>query len=388
MKFIYFDAFSGISGDMILGALLDLGVSQEKFISVISRLDLPVSINIKEVDRLSLRALKVDVDVTGGKRPQRKRKDVEKIIAGTSLSQNVKESASKIFEKLFAAEAKAHGKNKETTHLHEAGADDALVDILGTCYLLEILEVEKVYASPLNVGQGWTKSSHGVLPVPPPAVAEILKGIPVYSAHAKKELVTPTGAAIISTLAEKFLPLPELCYKKVGCGAGSSDFQELPNILRVFYGDADLNQPDHQIYIIETNLDDATPQILAAFSEKALELGALDVTLTPVTMKKNRLGTKLTILTDIKKMDKLIRAVFLETTSIGIRYYPVGRRVLERRTETVKLLGEEVHVKIASLEGQEVNILPEFEDCRSLAQKKNIPIKKIMADVIKEFNKK
>jgi uncharacterized protein (TIGR00299 family) protein len=218
-----------------------------------------------------------------------------------------------------------------------------------------------------------------VLPVPPPAVGELLKDVPVYSAWVEKELVTPTGAAIISTLAKTFTSLPQITYEKIGYGAGGRDFPDFPNILRVFYGSAENFSPEKRMMQIEVNIDDSNPQILAGFLDRALEMGAADVFMTPVVMKKNRLATKLTILTSIDRMEDLIKAVFSETSSIGIRYFPVGRRILERRLKMVTVLGQEIAVKVAMLQGDSMNIQPEFSDCLKASEKTGVPVKEIIA---------
>ncbi len=387
MKYIYFEASTGLSGDMILGALLDLGVSSSLFREKMAELKLPVEIQLKETKRATLRGLKVDVLVKAKKTVERKRSDIEDIIKRSSFSSSVKKNASAIFKKLFEAEARVHGHSINEAHLHEAGADDAIVDIVGCCFLAEILDISEFYCSPLNLGQGWVKSSHGRLPVPAPAVAELLKGIPVYSAWIKAELVTPTGAAIVSTLVKKFIPLPEISYEKIGCGAGTRNFRDLPNILRAFYGNKKEFNAERKAYMIEANIDDSNPQILATFFDRAFKLGALDVFLTPVLMKKGRLATKLTVLTEIDKIDSLISSVFKETSSIGVRYFPVERRVLERKIEKVAILGEKVAIKISYQEGKEVNIQPEFSDCLRLAKKSDLSVKEIMQLVLKEFYK-
>ena len=388
MKFLYFDASAGASGDMILGALLDLGVPRAQFLEKMSGLHLPVDIRIRSVKRAGLRGIKVDVRVRKGKEsPPRHWSDIEKIIRKSSFSNTVKANALAVFGTLFEAEAKVHGEKLRTVHLHEAGADDALVDVIGSSYLAEALGVGRVFCSPLNVGSGWVRTSHGVLPVPPPAVAEILKDAPVYSAWAEQELVTPTGAAILSTWAEAFLPFPEISYSRVGCGAGSRDFEELPNILRVFCGEEKEFRPEKKVYEIEANLDDANPQVLAHFLERALELGAIDAFLTPVTMKKGRLGAKLTLLVDTVNIDALVEAVFQETNSIGVRIHPVERRVLQRDIRKVRVLGESVGIKVATLGRSEVNAQPEFSDCLRVAGKKGIPVKRVLALALAEFFK-
>ncbi len=387
MKFVYFDCMAGISGDMVLGALIDLGVSVTEFKENMNRLHLPVDIEVLEVKRASLRGTKVNVLVKEGSAP-RKFSDIRKIIEKTDFSDWVKENSFKIFKNLFKAESKVHGVRFEEAHLHEAGADDALIDVIGCCFLLEKLNVKKIYSSPLNLGNGWVGTEHGILPVPPPAVAEILKNIPVYSAHVKGELVTPTGASIIATLCSEFSNFPEMKYEKIGYGAGSKNFPDFPNILRVFYGKIEERVGEiEKIYVIETNIDDINPQFLGAFFTKALSLGALDVFLTPVVMKKNRLGSKLTILTKPDKINILLESLFRETTSIGVRYFPVERIVLKREIKKVKVFNQEVGIKISYLKGNEVNIQPEFSDCERVAEMTGKSIKEIYQTAITEYLK-
>ncbi len=388
MKYIYFDAKTGLSGDMILGALLDLGIAPARFKAKMAGLKLPVRIAIGEAERSHFRGLKVDVRIKERPSPERKWKDIAAIIGTSNFSAGVRERALATFKNLFTAEAKVHGHPFGETHLHEAGADDALIDVLGCSWLVEELGVGECYCSPLNVGEGWVKASHGVLPVPPPAVAELLKGIPVYSAHAQTELVTPTGAAIVKTLVKKFIPFPELTYEGIGYGAGSRDLHGLPNILRVFYGEAARFSSENEVYIIEAAIDDANPQILGSFMDLAFDLGALDVTFTPIVMKKNRLATQLTLVAGREKMDALIEAVFKETSSIGVRYYPVERRTLERTVKRIRLLGESVGIKISTLDGDVVNMQPEFSDCLSLARKKGLPVKNILRLALGKLSKK
>ncbi len=377
MKYAYFDASAGLSGDMILAALLDLGASRSRFKAAMDGLGLPVSLRLHEVSREHLRGLKVDVVLKGPASHARRLRDIRAFISKTKLSPAVKARGLDVFGNLFRAEAKVHGHGIEEVHLHEAGADDALIDVLGACYLVDELGLERIHCSPLNTGRGWVKTSHGLLPVPPPAVAELLKNVPVYSAGPEMEMVTPTGAAIMTTLARSFGPLPELTYDRIGYGAGGRDPEGFPNILRVFSGPARLFDPDRRVYVIEATIDDCNPQVLAQFLETALALGALDASLSPVVMKKNRLATKLTVLTGLDKIDEIIAAVFRETTSIGVRYYPVERRTLERKTVRVRVLGREVGIKVASLAGREVNAQPEFADCLAVAKAKRVPVKEV-----------
>jgi uncharacterized protein (TIGR00299 family) protein len=387
MKYVYLDASSGASGDMVLGALLDLGVDTVLFKEMMTGLHLPVEITVRRVSRGGFGAVKVDVRVKGHEHIERTFADVERVIRRSRFSPSIKDKALAIFKRLFEAEAKVHGRKFKEAHLHEAGADDALVDVVGAAFLLDELGISDVYCSPLNVGSGWVKTSHGRLSVPPPAVAELLKNAPVYSAWVESELVTPTGAAIVSTLAKQFGKLPELVYERIGRGAGTKEFPEIPNILRVYYGESRDFDETKSVYIVEATIDDASPQLLAHFLERASEEGALDATLSPVVMKKNRLGTKLTLLAGVDKMDALIEAVFRETTSIGVRYYPVGRRVLEREFRNVRVGGEKIGIKVATLGGRTVNVQPEYEDLLKASLKTKRPLKEIAHLAVSEFAK-
>jgi pyridinium-3,5-bisthiocarboxylic acid mononucleotide nickel chelatase len=388
MKYVHFDGSSGLSGDMILGALIDLGVSPALFKDKMAGLRLPAEIAVRTARRGGFRAVKVDVRVRKGGSDGRTFADIERLIGRSRFAPAVKARSLVIFRRLFEAEARVHGRRFRETHLHEAGADDALVDIVGASFLLEELAVGTVSCSPLNVGSGWVKTAHGVLPVPPPAVAELLREAPVYSAWVESELVTPTGAAVVASLAERFTKLPELVYERIGCGAGSREFPEIPNVLRAFYGEARAFDPGRSVHVVEAAIDDASPQLLAHFLERALEEGALDATLSPIVMKKNRLGTKLTLLAPVDRMDALIEAVFRETTSIGVRTYPVERRVLERVARTVRVGGERIAVKVASFGGRTVNVQPEYEDCRRASRKMGRPLKEIAHRAVCEYAKK
>jgi len=388
MRYVYLDASSGLSGDMCLGALLDLGVDPAVFKERMSGLRLPVEISVRQVRRGGFAAVKVDVEVHGHEHVERTFGDVERIILKSRFAPAVKDRARLIFKRLFEAEAKVHGRRFKEAHLHEAGADDALVDIVGTAFLIEELGVTEVYCSPLNVGSGWVQTSHGRLAVPPPAVAELLKKAPVYAAWVEAELVTPTGAAIVAALTKRFTKLPELVYEKIGRGAGTKEFPEIPNILRIYCGEAAAFEAEKSVFLVETTVDDATPQLLAHFLERAFEEGALDATLSPVVMKKNRLGTKLSLLVEDGRRDALIEAVFRETTSIGVRFYPVGRRVLEREFRTVRVDGEKVGLKIAALAGRPVNVQPEYDDLLKAARKTGKPLKEIAHKAVCELHRK
>jgi uncharacterized protein (TIGR00299 family) protein len=378
MKYAYFDASSGLSGDMILAALLDLGFPRRRFQAFVASLGLPVRLSIHDVQRAGMRGLKVDVRVKAPASQARRLSDIRSFIRRARLSAPVKDKATRIFENLFQAEARVHGEPVEKIHLHEAGADDALVDVVGACFLVEGLELGRVYCSPLNVGRGRVRTDHGSLPVPPPAVAELLKKTPVFSTPVGEEMVTPTGAAVMTGMADSFLAFPEIVYDRIGYGAGHRDIPGFPNILRVFCGEAERFDPARRIYLLEAVIDDSTPQVLAGFLETALKLGALDAGLSSVVVKKNRLATKLTLLAGIDKIDSLVAAVFRETSSLGVRYFPVERRVLDRKVVKVRVLGEEVGIKVGFLGGAEINAQPEYSDCLALAAKKRVPVKEVL----------
>ena len=377
MKYVYFDCSSGASGDMILASLLSLGIPAEEFKQAIKRLNLPVEIKITRGKSLGLTGTRVQV-ITSGDTPARNFDEVSKVINRSKVEPEVKDKVIKVFRRLFQAESRVHGTAFVRTHLHEAAADDALVDITGSCWLLKQLEVDRLYFSPVNLGSGFIKTSHGLLPVPAPAVAELMKGYPVYSTGEKTELLTPTGAAILTALGECWTEKPQLVYNGLGYGLGKKELESQPNVLRSFYGELDSLKLPLAIFQIEATIDDASPQLLGHFINKTLDLGALESYLTPVVMKKNRLGTKLTILAEADKIESLIEAVFRETTTIGLRYFPVARRVLRREIIEIRLGSQKIRIKQAFLGNERINIQPEYEDCRRAAEALNMPLKKVM----------
>lgn len=369
---------------MILASLLSLGVPPEEFRQAIGRLKLGVEIKTRKASSNGFSGLQVEVKVSGTS-SGRTFSEVEKIITRSKLEPEIKQNSLKIFKRLFEVESRVHGRSFRTAHLHEAAADDALVDIVGACWLLRKLDVGEVFFSPVNLGSGFVETGHGRLPVPPPAVAELMRGYPVYGSQEQVELLTPTGAAILTTLGRSLTPWPELIYEKIGYGLGHRKLKLLPNILRAFYGQRELFQPARKTQVIEATIDDASPQVLASFLNRALELGALEAYLTPVVMKKNRLGSKLTVVAEIDKIDRLIEAVFRETTTIGLRYYPVERRVLKREIKEVSLRGQKIRVKVSYCGREAVNVQPEYDDCLKLAAKLKLPIKQVIVEAIKNF---
>ncbi|MDP3296394.1 MAG: nickel pincer cofactor biosynthesis protein LarC [Thermodesulfovibrionia bacterium] len=411
----YFNCSSGISGDMILGALVDAGLPPQKLKKSLSRLPITgYKLNIKKVKRAGIQATKVNVEIHASRithHAVQKWKDIEKIIKNSTLSDEIKQKGLRIFKRLFEAEAKVHGERFEDIHLHELGAIDCIIDVFGTLIGIDILGIKKIYSSPLNLGSGTIKTGHGILPVPAPATAELLKNVPVYSSDINFELTTPTGAVLISTLADSFGPMPDMQISKIGTGAGSKDFKKQPNVLRVFIGEETENTPpchsresrnpeknkldscfrrndenqggfsEQKITIIETNIDDMNPQIYEYIMEKLFKAGALDVFLTQVIMKKGRPGIKLTALCSEDKRDELIEIILKETTSIGVRFYETQRKILQRTIESVDTKFGKIKVKISRLGADMVKITPEYEDCKKIAKKFNIPLIEVIKSV-------
>lgn len=381
----YFDCFSGISGDMILGALVDAGVSVEDLNKELSRLSVKgYEMKSRKVKRAGFSAIKVDVEIkskVGSRKPEaRKWKDIKSIIETSTFSNKIKQRGLRIFKRLFEAEARVHGGRYNSVHLHELGAVDCLVDIFGTLIGIDILGIETIYSSALNLGSGTIKSEHGLLPVPAPASIELLKEIPVFSSDVSFELTTPTGAALMSSLSSGFGPMPDMNISKTGIGAGRRDFKDRPNILRIFMGEgADEMMTGHSdITVIETNIDDMNPQVYEYVMDKLFKAGALDVYLTRIIMKKGRPGIKLTVLCDDNKKDKIADIIFKETTSIGIRCQKTGRKTLEREIRTAKTKYGKVNVKVSRLENGKEKISVEYEDCKKIAKKFNIPLLEVM----------
>ncbi|HXW17825.1 MAG TPA: nickel pincer cofactor biosynthesis protein LarC [Candidatus Acidoferrales bacterium] len=382
MKIAYFDCFSGISGDMTLGALVDCGVEISGLERELRRLKLPDwRMSAEKVKRGAIFATQVKIETHEGHH-HRGLSQIRQLIEGAELAPRVKQRATTIFERLGAAEAKVHQVEIEKVHFHEVGAMDAILDIVGAAIGFELLGIDEFACSSLDVGAGQVKTAHGILPVPAPATAELLRGAPTYSSRIPKELVTPTGAAIATSLATRFGEMPALHLEAIGYGAGSADLTERPNVLRLLIGDAVGLQKgerwDAPVSVIEANVDDMSPQIYGYFAERALAAGALEVFSTPVQMKKNRPGLLVTLLCDPAALNRLIDLIFSETTTIGIRTHEVRRRTLEREIETVQTPLGEVHMKVSRLNGRMLNAAPEYEDCRRIAAEKGVPLKQVM----------
>lgn len=383
MKIAYFDCFSGISGDMCLGALVDAGVPLESLEQELRKLSVGgFHLAARKVRRSGISATKVDVVIEkggGGRKKARRWDDIRGIIRKSSVSGDTKKKAEGIFMTLFRAEAKVHGEPPGKVHLHELSAVDCLADVFGTLIGLELLGIEKVYASPVNVGGGSVRTEHGVLPVPAPATAELLRGVPVYSSGEPFELTTPTGAAIIKYLSCRFGEMPSFVPEGIGTGAGGRDIEGRPNILRVLTGTARRDEGREPVTVIETNIDDMNPQAYGHVIDLLFRNGALDVFMTPVIMKKMRPGIKLTVLTEKVRREALMKLILRETTSIGVRWHETSRLIMEREMREVTTRYGKVRVKVSAL-GDSTRSVPEYEDCRKLAKKNGVPL----LDVIEE----
>jgi uncharacterized protein (TIGR00299 family) protein len=465
MRIAYLECFSGISGDMFLGALLDAGVPPEVFTRTVEALGVDARLEISRVDRSGISATKLDVIAAGEKELPREEfwekalsgqqsafspaksspvghshsqgqehshghehshsqpppraavphehghshdhehthehgskhshshrglKEIRQIIHAANISQSAKDRAIEIFEALGAAEAKVHNSDIEKIHFHEVGAIDAIVDIVCASVGAETLGVDEWVCSPLNVGGGTVVCAHGAFPIPAPATLELLKNAPVYSGEIQKELVTPTGAAIVSVLASRFTHFPAMKTEKIGYGAGTRNFKNSPNVLRLTIGETTATQsespfPVEEITVLEANVDDMTPQVFGYVMEQALLNGALDAFGTPVQMKKSRPGMLLTVLCRTEDSQRLTKLILAETTTLGVRMRRESRAALTRRHVSVSTKWGDVRMKLANLNGSISNYAPEYEDCRQIAKEKKVPLKTVMQEAIKVY---
>lgn len=384
MTTCYFDAFSGISGDMTVGALIDAGANGDSVLDCLNSLNLGATYRYEKTKRNGLAATKFHVD--GGKeKDHRHLPHIAKIIdAAGSISATAKQNALNIFMKLGEAEAHVHGVPLELVHFHEVGAADSISDIVGACVALDLLGVNEIACSPINVGSGLVETEHGTLPVPAPATAELLKSKPIYSKGPAMELTTPTGAAIVATLGTHFGAMPALSIQSTGFGAGTADFKVQANVLRAVIGQRGSAKEATTVDILEANIDDANPQILGYTMDRLFAAGALDVTLQPIQMKKNRPGTLLSVIAKPEDTDALAAIILSETTTIGLRITTAERLVAARRFLNVETPWGDVRMKITAQ-----GATPEYDDCRALAEAKGVPLKDVLAQAqyayLKEF---
>jgi uncharacterized protein (TIGR00299 family) protein len=420
---LYVDCFAGASGDMFIGALLDCGLDFEFLKAELAKLGVEgYELSLTRVDRSGISAAKFDVhlksdghshahhhhehshdhshdhdhyhhDHSHDHEPHhhdhRALSQIKHLISASSLSASVKERAQAIFQRIGDAESKIHGIPIETVHFHEVGAVDSIVDIIGACIGLEALGIEQIISSPLHVGSGTFNCAHGTYPVPGPATTEILKGVPIYSKEIEGELVTPTGAAIIATLASSYGNLPAMKVEQVGYGAGTRSYPKFPNVLRAIIGEMEVTSIDDTpaaITVIEANIDDLNAQVFGHLMEKALQAGALDVFYTPVQMKKNRPGVLVTLLCRPEDRARMTDLLFRETTTLGVRYRDEQRAILRREHVTVETAFGAIRIKVARDEGGHVvNYAPEFDDCQAAAERHQAAIREVQASAVQAY---
>jgi uncharacterized protein (TIGR00299 family) protein len=376
MRVAYFNCSSGISGDMILAALVDLGWSVKELESELNKLDLSnYQIKAKKVAKKGITSTQIEIRIEEDKK-ERKLKDILSILDESKLEKKIKERSRAIFIRLASVEAKIHGKSPQEIHFHELGGLDTIIDVVGAVTGMKCLGIEKVYSSSLPLGKGFVKCSHGTLPVPAPATLELLKGVPVYGSNIEAELVTPTGAAIISTLAENFGQMPPMKIESIGYGAGQRDLP-IPNLLRVSLGVLKNAYDEDVVSLIQTNIDDMNPEFYEHIIDRLFNEGAMDVFLTPIQMKRTRPATMLSVITDEEKTERILELIFNETTTLGVRISKVKRRKLNRESRKVVTKYGKIEVKVGKLDGIVKNISPSYEECRKIATRLNIPLKKV-----------
>lgn len=417
MKTLYFDCFSGISGDMTIGALLDLGLDFEYLKTELRKLPVEgYELKAGRVVRSNLSAMKFDVEVEGdtghhhghddhdhdhehhAAKPHfhRKASQILEMISGSSINANAKRIATDIFTKLAISEGKVHNIRPEDVEFHEVGAVDSIVDCVGTAIGFDAFGVERFLCSSINVGSGFIHCQHGVMPVPAPATADLLRDATIYSQHANTELVTPTGAAILAAVVDRFGPLRNFVTERIGYGAGTKNFADFPNCVRLMLGQEtvaavyDRRQPSAEdVIVIEANIDDMTPQNFGYVTEKLFGAGALDVCTLPIQMKKGRPGHLLQVLTLPHGADAISRIIFEETTTIGVRRHTASRTILDREFVEVETEYGSVNIKVSRLAGDVVNFTPEYEDCARIARERSVPLKKVQAAAVAVYlNKK
>lgn len=383
MYVLYFDCFSGVSGDMILGALTDLGVDRIAFLREMDKLGLSreARISFSETEKGGFRASCAKVERFGEDPHERNLSDINTLLNESDLSGNVKRIAKEVFLKVAAAEAKVHGKDINDVHFHEVGATDSIMDIVGAAVLLDMLRPDKVMCGKLTEGTGTVECAHGILPVPAPATAEICasNNLPLAICEEEGEMVTPTGAAILAQAVDEVGPMPPLRNIRIGYGAGKKDFTR-PNILRVFYGEIEEEKVD--AWVLETNIDDMTGEEVAFVMAKLFTEGALDVWFDTIQMKKNRPAVKLSVLCDKRDIEKTERLIFEETSTIGIRRYSVERTTLRREVKEVSTIYGTVRVKVSYI-GDSKKLAPEYDDCKKLALQKGVPFREVYRAAMK-----
>ena len=410
MKIAYFDCFSGISGDMTLGALVDVGIEPGALRSELSKLNLDYeySLDFKKASKHHISGTRAIVRTTESHQedvikwtaessegadahshshehaPSRHLADIFAILEDSNLERAIIDRSKQVFDRLAEAEAKVHNTSKHRIHLHEVSGIDSIVDIVGCVIGLNLLGIEELYASPLALGSGFVRCAHGLMPVPVPGTMELLKGVDVRQTQIRKELVTPTGAAIITTLAHGFGPMPEMAIDRVGYGAGARDLEEQPNLLRICIGEKkEGSLESDQVYLIETNLDDMSPEIAGYLTELLFEKGAIDVFLTSILMKKGRPATKLSLLAAPDLRESLTQVVLSETTTFGVRCHLVERSKLSRDFIEVQTRWGTVRAKRGYMDGEPIKAVPEYDDCKRIAGEHGVPFRQVYEEAMR-----
>ena len=376
MRIGYFDCFSGISGDMTLGALVDAGVEARAIQSAIASLGLPGELSFETVRKGGFRATYAKV-VTPEEHVSRHWHHIEAIIDKGALTASQKELAKRIFMTLGEAEATVHGVDLSRIHFHEVGALDSIIDIIGSAVGLDLLGVDRFEASPVPPGKGWIKAAHGRMALPAPATAEILKGVPLAESHVQMEMTTPTGAAILATVCERFGPLPAITVEQIGLGAGTRDIPEQANVLRLFVGTTDTPYSGDRVYVLETNLDDLPGEVVGYTTTKLMESGALDAFVTPIYMKKNRPGVMISVICDENKVPAMEEILFRETSTLGVRRHPVSRHKLKRKAVEIETKFGPMKGKLGWLDGRPPSFSPEFDECSRIALARGVPLREV-----------
>jgi len=385
-KLAYLDCNSGISGDMTLGALIDAGVELTALAEAVDSMGMPgCRLVAEEVRKLGIRATQLTV-VCEEEQPARHLSEILKLIDNSRLTSVQKETARRIFTRLGEAEAKVHGVDIEKVHFHEVGAADSIADIVGAAVGWDLLGVDRIVASPVPTGGGTVRISHGLVGVPAPATAELLQGIPLAESEVQSELTTPTGAAILATLVDDFGPLPAMTVDRVAYGAGQRDLPQQANVLRLFVGEAVSEAPSDRVWVLETNLDDLSGEMIAYCTTRLWEAGALDVFTTGIQMKKNRPGVKLSVLCGEAEIDGIEAILFSETTTLGVRRWPVSRHVLQREAHSVETEFGPIEGKVGRLRDGTVRFAPEFESCRKIAAAGDVPLREVYEAARKAFD--
>jgi uncharacterized protein (TIGR00299 family) protein len=379
MRIAYFDCFSGASGDMILGSLIDAGLSPRRLKDELKKLRIPVHLKVRKIVKQGISATQVMVEGKREKRSHRNLREMLRILERSSVEPEVKEKSKEIFERIASVEAKIHQIPTEEVHFHELGGLDSIVDIVGSVWGIRQLGIERLYVSKVNVGTGFVKCEHGILPVPAPATLSLMEGKPIYSSGVERELLTPTGASILTSLGSEFGSMPLINVERIGYGAGRDNLPH-PNLLRLIIGTSESTSGKEKVVVIETNIDDMNPQFYDYLIEKLLAMKVLEIFITPILMKKNRPGHLLTIICPSEKLPSVTKFLLRETTTLGLRWHEEERAKADREILTRETKYGKIRFKLARWDGRVVNLSPEYEDCKRSALKKGVPLKEVFEE--------